>query len=232
VSRRVVWPLVVLGGLGGGLVWGIHARVWMRFISTDPQFTWSGTLFIVLGFGIAGLAQSAAHLGRRAGLRRSRLTALRVVTFAGLLPLGAAAGGPLFPTIVIAPLALTHTEWSTRTRLVLVGVAIIPIVAIGGILLDDLSVARAARRVRVVPGRVRRHRVGSPLHDGAPTRRLERAPVGSSPRRSRPGGGGSPGVRVPRRTEGLIAVGRALRLNLRMQSPDVLSRPLVRESSR
>jgi hypothetical protein len=116
----------------------------MRFISTDPEFTWSGTLFIVFGFGIAGLAQSAAYLGRRAGLRRSRQTALRVATFTCLLPLGAAAGGPVFPTIVIAPLALTHTEWSTRTRLLVGGIALIPLVAIAGILLDDLWVGRAA----------------------------------------------------------------------------------------
>jgi hypothetical protein len=143
-GRRIPPPLVLLGGLVGGLVWGIHARVWMRFISADPQFTWSGTLFIVFGFGIAGLAQSAAYLGRRAGLRRSRLTALRVATFGALLPLGAAAGGPVFPTIVIAPLALTHTEWSTRTRLIVGGIAAIPVVAIAGILLDDLSVGRAA----------------------------------------------------------------------------------------
>jgi hypothetical protein len=142
--RGIPWPLVLLGGLAGGVAWGIHARVWMRFISTDPQFTWSGTLFIVLGFGIAGLAQSAAYLGRRAGLRRSRLTGVRVAAFAGLLPLGAAAGGPVFPTIVIAPLALTHTEWSTRTRLLVGGIALIPVVAIAGILLDDLSVGRAA----------------------------------------------------------------------------------------
>jgi hypothetical protein len=142
--RRLSWPLVLLGGLVGGLAWGIQARVWMRFISTDPEFTWSGTLFIVIGFGTAALAQSAAHLGSRAGLRRSRLTPLRVASFASLLPLGAAAGGPVFPTIVIAPLALTHTEWSTRTRLLLSGVSLIPIFAIGGILIDDLSLARAA----------------------------------------------------------------------------------------
>ena len=114
--RRIPWPLVLLGGLAGGLVWGIHARVWMRFISTDPEFTWAGTLFIVFGFGVAGLAQSAASLGRRADLRRSRLTTVRVATFASLLPLGAAAGGPVFPTIVLAPLALTHAEWSRRTE--------------------------------------------------------------------------------------------------------------------
>jgi hypothetical protein len=115
----------------------------MRFISTDPEFTWSGTLFIVIGFGIAGLAQSGAYLGRRAGLRRPRLTVLRVFTFAGLLPLGMAAGGPMFPTVVLAPLALTHTEWSRRTRLLVGAIALLPVLAIAGILFGDLSTLRA-----------------------------------------------------------------------------------------
>jgi hypothetical protein len=140
--RSVPGPVLLLGGLLGGLAWGIGARVWMRFISTDPEFTWSGTLFIVLGFGAAGLAQSGAYLGRRADLRRSRMTALRVVTFAGLLPLGAAAGGPMFPTIVLAPLALTHTEWSRRTRLLVGAISLLPVVAIAGILADDLPLSR------------------------------------------------------------------------------------------
>ena len=116
--RGLPWPLVLLGGLVGGLAWGVVARVWMRFISTNPEFTWSGTLFIVIGFGVAGLAQSGAYLARRAGLARPRLTVVRVVTFAGLLPLGAAAGGQVFPTVVLALLALTHTAWPRWTRLV------------------------------------------------------------------------------------------------------------------
>lgn len=137
-------PVVLLGGLLGGLVWGSYARVWMRFISTDPEFTWTGTLFIVIGFGIAGLGQSGAYLGRRAGLRRERMTALRVVTFASLLPLGVAAGAPMLPAVVLAPLAITHTEWSGRMRLLVGVVAAIPVVAIGTILSNDLSTARAA----------------------------------------------------------------------------------------
>jgi len=143
-GRRLPWPLVLLGGLLGGLAWGIYARVWMRFVSADPEFTWAGTLFIVLGFAMAGLAQSAAYLGRRADLRRPPMTALRVATFASLLPLGMAAGGPMFPTVVLAPLAIAHTDWSSRTRLLVGTVAVIPVIAIAGILLDDLSTARAA----------------------------------------------------------------------------------------
>ncbi len=142
-GRRVPAPVVLLGGLLGGLVWGIDARLWIRFITTDPEFSWTGTLFIVIGFGIAGLAQSGAYLGRRAGLRRSRMTVLRVVTFASLLPLGMAAGGPMFPAIVLAPLAITHADWSGRMRRLVGAVALIPVVATAGILLEDLSPARA-----------------------------------------------------------------------------------------
>ena len=143
-GRRFPGPVVLLGGLLGGLAWGIYARVWMRFISTDPEFSWTGTLFIVIGFGIAGLGQSGAYLGRRAGLRRGRMTVLRVFTFASLLPLGMAAGGPMLPAVVLAPLAITHTDWSGRMRLLVGVVAMIPVVAIAGILSNDLSTARAA----------------------------------------------------------------------------------------
>lgn len=141
-SDRVSWPVVLIAGLAGGLAWGVFARVWMRFISTDPQFTWNGTLFIVIGFGLAGLAQSAAFLGRRAHLRRPQMTALRVATFASLLPLGMAAGGPVFPTIVLAPLALTHTDWSRRTRIAVGAVAMLPVIFVARILSEDLLLLR------------------------------------------------------------------------------------------
>jgi len=141
-ARRFPGPVVLVGGLLGGLAWGIYARVWMRSISTDPEFTWAGTLFIVIGFGIAGLGQSVAYLGRRARLPRGRLTTIRVVTFASLLPLGMAAGGPMLPAVVLAPLAITHTDWSGRMRLMVGVVAAIPVIAIATILADDLSAAR------------------------------------------------------------------------------------------
>ncbi len=143
-GRRFPGPLVLLGGLLAGLAWGIDARIWMRYVSTDPEFTWTGTLFIMIGFGVAGLAQSGAYLGRRAGLRRSRMTMLRVVTFASLVPLGMAAGGPMFPAIVLAPLAIAHTDWSRLMRLIVGVVALIPVAAVATILFDDLPTARAA----------------------------------------------------------------------------------------
>ena len=132
-----------MGGLVGGLAWGINARLWMRFISTNPEFTWSGTLFIVIGFGVAGLAQSGAYLGRRASLTRPAMTVLRVVAVIGLLPLGVAAGASMFPTIILATLALTHHTWPRWLRGILAAVALLPAVATALSFFDDLSLMRA-----------------------------------------------------------------------------------------
>src|ERR687898_224194 len=72
--RRLPGPVVLLGGLLGGVVWGIDARVWMRFISTDPEFTWSGTLFIVIGFGVAGLGEAVGLFRLCRGVPRFPVT--------------------------------------------------------------------------------------------------------------------------------------------------------------
>jgi hypothetical protein len=130
-----VHPIVMLlGGFLGGVAWGINARIWMRFVATDPAFTWAGTLFILLGFGIAGLGQAAAYLGRRAGLPRRGMTLLRIGTFATLLPLGVAAGGEVFPTVILAPLAIHHTEWPRALRVVIGLAATVPLVAVAATL--------------------------------------------------------------------------------------------------
>ena len=138
---------VLMGGLVGGLAWGMIARLWMRFISTNPEFTWSGTLFIVIGFGIAGLAQSGAYLGRRANLARPAMTALRVVAVIALLPLGVAAGASMFPTIILATLALTHHAWPRWLRGIVAAVALLPAVATALSFFDDLSLVHAVAGV-------------------------------------------------------------------------------------
>jgi hypothetical protein len=146
--RLTVWEhapavFVLVGGLVGGLAWGTIARLWMRFISTNVEFTWSGTLFIVIGFGIAGLAQSGAYLGRRANLARPAMTVLRVVAVIALLPLGFAAGASMFPTIILAALALTHHTWPRWLRGIVAAVAVLPAVATALSFFDDLSLVRA-----------------------------------------------------------------------------------------
>ena len=42
-------------------------------ISEDPEFSWSGTLFIIGGFAVFGLAQSLVAVARRRLARRRTL---------------------------------------------------------------------------------------------------------------------------------------------------------------
>lgn len=55
-------------GFALGAGWGVLARIWMRLISTEPEFSWVGTLSIiglaaVLGAGV-GLVDAARRAGR------------------------------------------------------------------------------------------------------------------------------------------------------------------------
>lgn len=143
LAQRSPLAIVLIVGLAAGVMWGVNARLWMRFISTSPEFSWAGTLFIVLGFGVVGLAQSAAYLGRRAALRRRAMTALRVVAIIGLLPLGVAAGASMFPTIILGTLALTQRAWPRWFRGLLAGVALLPALATALTFFHDLSLPRA-----------------------------------------------------------------------------------------
>jgi hypothetical protein len=83
-------------GLLLGVGWGVAARVWMRLISTEPSFSWVGTLMILGMAGVAGLLLGLVHAARRRrGSRWWRLLALPVpLLFAG-------AGQPLLPAVVL-----------------------------------------------------------------------------------------------------------------------------------
>lgn len=83
-------------GLLLGVGWGVVGRVWMRLISTEPSFTWAGTLMLVGMAGIIGLLLGAVQAARaRQGSRWWRLAYLLVpVFFAG-------AGLPVLPGVVL-----------------------------------------------------------------------------------------------------------------------------------
>ena len=85
-----------LTGLGLGLLWGVVARVFMRLLTTDPHFSWSGTLFIVGIGAVAGTCFGVVHAarvsGRRGWWRLAALPALVVFAGPGMLLLPAAVG--------------------------------------------------------------------------------------------------------------------------------------------
>ena len=98
----------ILSGAGLGLVWGIAARIWMRLISTNPEFTISGTagiLIITTAFGAwAGLAFVARRRGWR-GWGHYVPRSLAVIFF---IPFGIAGGMPLMLTVLVATLGITQ----------------------------------------------------------------------------------------------------------------------------
>lgn len=103
-----VWA-AILSGAGLGLVWGIAARIWMRLISTKPEFTISGTAAILVIAMVFGAFVGFAFAARRRGWRRWGHYIPRglVVTF--FVPFGGFAGAPLMFTVLLATLAVTHT---------------------------------------------------------------------------------------------------------------------------
>jgi hypothetical protein len=87
-------------GFALGVAWGLVARIWMRLISTDPEFSWSGTIAILVLAGIAGLSLGLIHGSRAQG--RSRWWLLAVVM---VLPLFASPGLPFLPAVFLGGLA-------------------------------------------------------------------------------------------------------------------------------
>ncbi len=136
-THRLPTALLPVVGLLAGAGLGIAARLWMRMIATDPEFTWDGTVFIVLAFTVFGAAQGVAVAARRATDRRSIVTTARVFGFLGTLPLFMAAGGIMMPTVVCGGLARHRSDWPTWTRTVFVLLGSSSIAFVGLQLHDD-----------------------------------------------------------------------------------------------
>jgi hypothetical protein len=110
VPRRHAVLRAALTGLGLGAAWGVAARVWMRVISTSPEFSWSGTLMIIgfsaiLGMGVAVSSVARGAKGWRRGLRLAVLPGM--VMFAG-------QGMPLLPAFVLGGALLRRRSVAAR----------------------------------------------------------------------------------------------------------------------
>lgn len=126
-------------GLVGGCALGVGARAWMRLIAEDPEFTWSGTLFIVAGFTIFGFAQSIVAIARRRQPQRWKLTIVRAVGAVAMLPLFVAAGGVMLPTVLGGGLARARTHWRPVTRVLWLLLAAGPVLFVGLDLVDSFG---------------------------------------------------------------------------------------------
>jgi hypothetical protein len=134
--RRSGWRFV-FGGPFAGAALGVVARCWMRLISDDPEFSWGGTIFIVLAFTIAGAGHGVAWAVRRAGVRRRWSTTARVAAGVSTLPIFAGAGAMMLPTVFGAAVAGARTDWPRVARLA-AGLVAIPVpIIIGADLVDN-----------------------------------------------------------------------------------------------
>jgi hypothetical protein len=132
-------------GLVAGTLLGIVARVWMRLITDDPEFSWAGTGYIVGAFATMGLAHAAAAEARRRALGPGWRGAARVAGAVLTLPLFVAAGAMMFPTVLGGSLARWRTAWHPVVRALLGAAALaVPVLIVADLWSDHLSAANAA----------------------------------------------------------------------------------------
>jgi hypothetical protein len=134
--------LYVAAGLLAGAAYGALLRLWMRFISTDPEFTWAGTLAIVGSFAVLGLNAGLVTAGRRRGWQ-GLLVAVRTIGIVLSLACFSAAGIVMLPTIVPAGLAVGRHDWRRGVRVALVVLAALVATAVV-MTIPDLTLARRA----------------------------------------------------------------------------------------
>jgi hypothetical protein len=124
LHRISVWHLVGLGAVFG-VTWGAVLRGWMRFITTSPEFSWSGTLLIVVGSGIVGaMLGFARHRRNVGGIGWWRVNVLFLLLLGG-------AGSVMWPSVILGGIAFARPRprWLRIGTAVLATVIQIPLVS-------------------------------------------------------------------------------------------------------
>jgi hypothetical protein len=121
--------LAVVGGFAVGTTYGIALRAWMRLISTDPEFSWGGTGYIVAVFVLLGTSAGLATALRARGHGRALLL-VRAVGIILSLGCFVGAGAAMLPTVVPAALGRGRTDWPRWLRIGLVAVGSVSAVLI------------------------------------------------------------------------------------------------------
>ncbi len=95
--------LLRLAGVGilAGLTWGVAARAWMRTVSEEPEFSWEGTLLILVFTALSGLCLALIE-----GLRRRGVGVLRLALVLPALVMFMGQGLPMLPGALLLGLAL------------------------------------------------------------------------------------------------------------------------------
>jgi len=130
LSKLSSWKIVIFAMLVG-LSLGTVARLWMRWISTDPEFTWGGTIGIVVVFTIFTSIQAMIYTLRKRVISKRLTLVIRCVGAFFTLPLFTAAGAVMFPTVLLASIATWRKKIDKKVRIALSIISfVIPIIQI------------------------------------------------------------------------------------------------------
>ena len=146
VVVRHPWLLAPIG-FASGVVLGAVARLWMRWITDDPEFSWGGTIFIVTAFALLGMTQGIAAAARLGHRRRAVVTVARVFGVIGMMTIFAGAGAIMLPTVVGGGLAVYRTDWRRWLRVLFAVVALPPVVAVTVGIVDEIGIVRGVPQV-------------------------------------------------------------------------------------
>ena len=152
-GRRRPAIVIVVAGLLVGVTLGVLARIWMRLIAPDPEFTVAGTLGIVVGFGLLFTGAGLSLAAHRNGWRRVPLGVARSIGCILILPAFGGAGLLAFPSVLLGALAVARWDLRVplRVLLALVAIAVTVLVAFTQIPDGDLSAVRTAVGIALYP---------------------------------------------------------------------------------
>ncbi len=134
-QRAHVWRVLGVGA-GLGLAWGIAARIWMRLISTNLEFSVFGTAFILAVPTVFGTCAGLAYVARRRGWARWAHYLCRGLVVLMFIPFGFGGGAPLMLTVLLATVGLTQTGWPRFLR------AIPLLLAVAGVVLVSWEIVK------------------------------------------------------------------------------------------
>jgi hypothetical protein len=152
-ARRRPAIVMVIAALLVGLALGAVARVWMRLIAPEPEFTVAGTLGILVGFGLLFTGAGLSLAAHRNGWRRIPLGVARSIGCILILPAFGGAGGLAFPSVVLGALAVARWDLRIPLRVFfgLAAVAVTVLVALTQIPDDDLPALRTVVGIVLYP---------------------------------------------------------------------------------
>ncbi|HKX76082.1 MAG TPA: hypothetical protein VJR05_11920 [Acidimicrobiia bacterium] len=118
--RHPIWT-----GAIAGCLWGVLMRLWMRYIATRPEFSWSGTGYIIGASTLVGLCLGVAWWRWRLG--RGNWWRLWGPV---MLLLGVGAGAIMIPAVLLGGLGWGRTGWPRWLRLSLVAASMGAVTAV------------------------------------------------------------------------------------------------------